>query len=133
MSDQRRREEETSAEAEAKAEYIVSLMLASLPLDQRAKFLDTAVDDFGHTPLMTAAMTLNYPMVQALLRHGADPNVKDRNGKTALFLLIDALKVHGDLDEVKRMHVDSGHPGPVKDCKCFAEAIETIKKLANNN
>jgi ankyrin repeat protein len=43
------------------------------------------------TPLMYAAESLNVEKVKSLLDQGADPNLKNSNGKTALLFACDAL------------------------------------------
>ena len=41
----------------------------------------------GNTALMTASMIRNRPIVELLLDHGADINIRDKDGKTALMLM----------------------------------------------
>ncbi len=41
-------------------------------------------DLYGKTPLHVAVQTGGYPLVYALVTHGADPNIKDKEGRTAL-------------------------------------------------
>ncbi len=48
-------------------------------------------DELGETPLMAAGQMGHADAVKMLLAHGADPNVKDKQGNTALSL---ALKYH---------------------------------------
>ena len=47
--------------------------------------LNQVVD--GMTALMTASMIRNRPIVELLLDHGADINIRDKDGKTALMLM----------------------------------------------
>ncbi len=46
-------------------------------------------DDLGETPLMAAAQMGHAEAVKILLGHGADPNVKGKDGKTALSLALE--------------------------------------------
>lgn len=52
-----------------------------------------AVDKYGWTALMTAAVRNSSEQVEVLLRHGADPNILDRSGQDALYLAMRELSV----------------------------------------
>ena len=52
----------------------------------------TAANEFGTTALMVAAESGNERCLQALLEHGAEPNVKNMFGNTALYFA----GVHGN-------------------------------------
>jgi ankyrin repeat protein len=57
----------------------------------------------GNTRLMDASAVGNYDVVDLLIKHGADINLKNNYGKTALYIasvnrkndIVDLLKKHG--------------------------------------
>lgn len=61
----------------------------SLELTVTPKYTSINISDFrSHTPLHYAAAQGRYPILEALLEYGADPNIFDSKGDTALHLAI---------------------------------------------
>jgi ankyrin repeat protein len=61
-----------------------------------------SVDFEGRTPLMLAAEKGHKPVVSLLLKRGADPKLKDKNGKTAADWA--AFFNHDDVAKLLRSH-----------------------------
>ncbi len=64
----------------------------------------------GYTPLMVAAQTSNLQMAQFLVETGANPNIRNRYGETAVMLA----SYHGQTDMVRLLHLkgaDIHHDG----------------------
>lgn len=116
---------------ELKASEKIRQLLVHVPEYARKDYLDMR-DNNGHTPLMLAAMNINYGMVKALLEAGANPDIRDRHGNTALMLMCYVLKVHGQLDEAARKHKLTGHGLDFKSCKCFLEFLAVLKAQEND-
>ncbi len=65
-------------------QFKYSLEIASLLIGRGADV--NARSAAGGTPLVAALRRRHYDVVRSLLDHGADPNVRDRNGVSALGL-----------------------------------------------
>ena len=64
----------------------------------------------GYTPLMVAAQTTNLQIAQFLVEAGANPNIRNRYGETAIMLA----SYHGQTDMVRLLHLkgaDIHHDG----------------------
>lgn len=71
---------------------------------------------FGQTPLHYASEELNEEMVAMLLRHKADPDVRDRNGNTALHAVIKKPTTNfEESEEIVRLLLENGANVHVKD------------------
>ncbi len=58
-----------------------NLALSDLDLNQK--------DDSGYNALMTSVLRNNFPVVELLLRSGADPNIENNNAETALMIAVE--------------------------------------------
>ena len=83
-------------------------------LKLRASYFDLQ-DDNGLTPLMLAVINGHHKMVQGLLKFGADPNVRSKDGWTAIMLakfhneeamVVDLLENGALFSEVEKMGVE---------------------------
>lgn len=70
-----------------------------------------AKNSYGKTPLMLAAMNMNVPNIEALCKGGADPDVQDDSGYTALTHCIQTTLASANLDAVRAL-VLQGHANP---------------------
>lgn len=79
-------------------------LLKTQPRSREAKNL------FGWTPLHTAAYARQYGVAELLIKSGADPNVRDRNGQSPLQVV---------------MEIDPGSPVVALLCKDNAQTKST--------
>ena len=81
--------------------------ILKLLLDAGAEPVHTCHSD-GETPLMIASYNGRYDCVELLLAAGADPDVRDKHGNTALSFAKD--HGHDDVAELLQAHAASGQP-----------------------
>ena len=98
--------------------------MAEALLKHRQVLVDTTDKECGQTPLSLAAGQGNTPIVKLLLAHGADPNARDRDRRTALAWAAD----NGRSEEVKLLLADTRTDPNLPDAKGWtplAQAIES--------
>ena len=106
--------------------------------------LNTLEDASGETALMRAVREKNLALIEKLLLHGADPNLQDKNGKTALIMAIEDIANPNIPDKLgKTLALARSWSGtialplaiPVKDRATEAirieEAIQIVRKLVS--
>ncbi|CAB0044230.1 unnamed protein product [Trichogramma brassicae] len=84
-----------------------------------------AQDEFGNTPLHDALRYRHRQLVELLLRRGADPNLANNDGSTAVHLIAPSYIDNGDNDDLVEMFFD------ICDDRQQMLHIDAVDKLGN--
>lgn len=103
---------------------------------RRRDFRDYITPDLPSQPLMIAVQRGHYKIAEALLRHGADPNLQEQDGQTALWLAV----VHERIDICRLLLAHKADPGlALKDSEItplisavINKSMELVKLLVEN-
>lgn len=64
---------------------------------ERKKLDIDAFNKFDKTPLCDALINLNHSMIELLIKHGADINIQNKDGRTILMTLLNAVQPRTDI------------------------------------
>ena len=77
--------------------------------------IDDKEDDFGQTLLMTSAAHNRKKFVKKLLKRGANVNLRDKKGRTALILALNSGHFNDENDTIIKMLLERGASPYVRD------------------